>query len=60
MPVVVRARVGELDITLHDATKELGCLIEVHADNDFFRDFFRQVTLATAAWNGEELIQWIG
>lgn len=56
MPGVVRARSGDLDVTLHDARAGLGCLIEVHQDSKFFRDFFGQISAAAANWNGNELI----
>lgn len=60
MPGVVRGRMGDLDVTLHDAVAELGCLIEVHQDSQFLRDFFGQVTTAAADWDGEDLIRPIG
>jgi hypothetical protein len=46
------ARLGDLDMTLHDASSLLGHDIEIHVDNDGLRAFFGMVRDTAQGWDG--------
>jgi hypothetical protein len=46
------ARLGDLDMTLHDASALLGHDIEIHVDNDGLREFFGMVRDGAEGWDG--------
>jgi Glyoxalase/Bleomycin resistance protein/Dioxygenase superfamily len=46
------SRLGELDMTLHDASALLGHDIEIHVDNEGLRDFFGMVRDSAEDWDG--------
>jgi methylmalonyl-CoA/ethylmalonyl-CoA epimerase len=48
------AQLGEVDMTLHDASAVLGHDIEMHADCAGLRDFFEMVSGAAEGWDGSE------
>jgi glyoxalase/bleomycin resistance protein/dioxygenase superfamily protein len=48
------AQLGEVDMTLHDASAVLGHDIEMHADCPALRDFFGMVSGAAEGWDGSE------
>jgi hypothetical protein len=48
------AQLGELDITLHDASALLGHDIEIHVDSRGLRDFFQLVRDGAEGWDGSE------
>jgi hypothetical protein len=48
------AQLGEVDMTLHDASAVLGHDIEMHADCPALRDFFEMVSGAAEGWDGSE------
>lgn len=54
LPAVVRARGGDLNVTLHDATPTLGFMVEIHQDSAFLADFTRLVHDAAREWDGRE------
>jgi hypothetical protein len=54
LPEYLSAQLGELDLTLHDASASLGHDIEVHADNQGMRDFFEMVRGGVEGWDGSE------
>ena len=54
LPEYLSARLGELDMTLHDASATLGHDIEIHVDNQGLRDFFAMVRTAAEGWDGSE------
>jgi hypothetical protein len=54
LPEYLSAQLGELDITLHDASASLGHDIEIHADSQGLRDFFQLVREGAEGWDGSE------
>jgi len=52
LPEYLGARLGDLDMTLHDASALLGHDIEIHADNDGLREFFGMVRDGAEDWDG--------
>lgn len=46
------AQLGDLDMTLHDASALLGHDIEIHVDNDGLREFFGMVRDGAESWDG--------
>jgi hypothetical protein len=46
------AQLGELDMTLHDASALLGHDLEIHADNEGLREFFAMVRDGAEGWDG--------
>jgi methylmalonyl-CoA/ethylmalonyl-CoA epimerase len=48
------SRLGEVDMTLHDASAALGHDVEILADNAGLRDFFEMVRGASKSWDGSE------
>ena len=52
LPEYLSARLGELDITFHDASASLGHDIEIHVDNQGLRDFFQMVRGGAEGWDG--------
>ena len=46
------AQLGDLDVTLHDASALLGHDIEIHVDNDGLREFFGMVRDGAEGWDG--------
>jgi methylmalonyl-CoA/ethylmalonyl-CoA epimerase len=53
-PEYLSARLGELDVTFHDASASLGHDIEMHADNQGLRDFFQMIREGAEGWDGSE------
>jgi hypothetical protein len=54
LPEYLSAQLGELDITLHDASTSLGHDIEIHVDSQGLRDFFQMVREGAQGWDGSE------
>jgi methylmalonyl-CoA/ethylmalonyl-CoA epimerase len=54
LPEYLSAQLGELDITLHDASASLGHDIEIHVDSQELRDFFEMVREGAEGWDGSE------
>lgn len=54
LPEYLSARLGELDMTFHDASATLGHDIEVHVDNPGLRGFFAMVGASAEEWDGSE------
>ena len=52
LPEYLSARLGELDITFHDASASLGHDIEIHVDSQGLRDFFQMVREAPRIGTG--------
>jgi methylmalonyl-CoA/ethylmalonyl-CoA epimerase len=48
------SELGGAVTTLHDASATLGHDIEIHADNEAFRDFFAMVSGGAEGWDGSE------
>jgi hypothetical protein len=48
------AQLGEVDMTLHDASAALGHDIEIHVDSEGLRDFFEMVSGGAQGWDGSE------
>ncbi len=48
------AQLGEVDMTLHDASATLGHDIEIHVDGEGLRDFFEMVSGGAQGWDGSE------
>ena len=44
LPQYLSAQLGEIDMTLHDASASLGHDIEIHVDSEGLRDFFEMVS----------------
>jgi glyoxalase/bleomycin resistance protein/dioxygenase superfamily protein len=54
LPEYLSARLGELDVTFHDASNALGHDIEIHVDSQGLRDFFRLVREGAEGWDGSD------
>jgi hypothetical protein len=48
------AQLGEVGMTLHDASAALGHDIEIHVDIEGLRDFFEMVRGGAQGWDGSE------
>jgi Glyoxalase/Bleomycin resistance protein/Dioxygenase superfamily len=59
LPCTVRARGGELEFALHDASATLGFAVEIHRRSNFLTAFFEQVRAAAYRWDGRELIHYV-
>ncbi|GAB2821921.1 hypothetical protein GCM10027176_27850 [Actinoallomurus bryophytorum] len=57
MPSTVRARVGELDVALHDGSSSLGFAVEVHQRCEPLTTLFAQVRSAAREWDGQDVIR---
>lgn len=53
-PEYLSARLGELDVTFHDASATLGHDLEIHVDVPGLRQFFELVRGAAEGWDGSE------
>jgi phage head maturation protease len=54
LPEYLSAQLGELDMTLHDASATLGHDLEIHVDNPGLREFFEMIRAAAEGWDGSE------
>jgi hypothetical protein len=54
LPAFLHATLGDLDLTFHDAASLTGHHMELHADSQGFRDFFRMVQRASVGWDGSD------
>lgn len=54
MPQYLSSQLGELDMTLHDASAVLGHDIEIHVDGEGLRGFFAMVRGGAEGWDGSE------
>lgn len=54
LPEYLSARLGELDITFHDASASLGHDLEIRVDSQGLRDFFEMVREGAEGWDGSE------
>ena len=54
LPQYLSARLGEVDMTSHDASAVLGHDIEIHVDCEGLRDFFEMVSSGAEGWDGSE------
>jgi len=54
IPAFLHARMGDLDLTFHDAASLTGHQIELHADSTGLRDFFSMVHRASVGWDGSD------
>ena len=57
MPSTVRARVGELDVALHDGSSSLGFAVEVHQRCESLTALFEQVRSAAREWDGQDVLR---
>lgn len=57
MPSTVRARVGELEMTLHDGSSGLGFAVEVHQRSEALTALFEQVRRAAREWDGQDVLR---
>ena len=57
IPQFLRANIGDIDFTIHDARELYGHNVELHADSDGFRAFFEQVLNASIDWDGQDPIR---
>jgi catechol 2,3-dioxygenase-like lactoylglutathione lyase family enzyme len=57
MPSTVRARVGELDVALHDGSSSLGFAVEVHQRSESLTALFEQVRSAACEWDGKDVLR---
>jgi hypothetical protein len=48
------AQLGDVDMTLHDASALVGHDIEIHLDSDGFREFLAMVRRGAEGWDGFE------
>ena len=60
LPEYLSAQLGELDMTLHDASATLGHDIEIHVDNQRLREFFEMIRAAAEGWDGSEPLRRVG
>jgi hypothetical protein len=56
LPCTVRARSGDLDVAMHDASRLTGATVELHQDSEFLRTFFAGVRAAAEEWDGNQLL----
>ena len=54
LPQYLSAQLGEVDLTLHDASATLGHDIEIHVDCEGLRAFFALVRGGAEGWDGSE------
>jgi hypothetical protein len=54
LPQYLSAQLGEVDMTLHDASATLGHDIEIHVDSQGLRDSFEMVREGAEGWDGSE------
>jgi hypothetical protein len=54
IPEYLSARLGEVDMTFHDASATLGHDLEIHVDVPGLRDFFEMVRTSADGWDGSE------
>ena len=54
LPQYLSAQLGEVDMTLHDASATLGHDIEIHVDSEGLRDFFEMVSGGAEGWDGSK------
>ena len=54
LPEYLSARLGEVDMTFHDASATLGHDLEIHVDNPDLREFFEMVRAGAEGWDGSE------
>jgi methylmalonyl-CoA/ethylmalonyl-CoA epimerase len=54
LPEYLSSQLGEVDMTLHDASAVLGHDVEILADSAGLRDFFEMVRGAAEGWDGSE------
>jgi Glyoxalase/Bleomycin resistance protein/Dioxygenase superfamily len=54
LPQYLSAQLGEVDMTLHDASAVLGHDIEIHADCEGLRVFFEMLRGGAEGWDGSE------
>jgi hypothetical protein len=54
LPQYLSAQLGEVDMTLHDASTFLGHDIEIHVDSEGLRDFFEMVRGGAEGWDSSE------
>ena len=54
------AQLGDVDMTLHDASAALGHDIEIHVDSVGLRDNFAMVSGAAQGWDGSEPLRPVG
>src|ERR687896_411771 len=54
LPQYLSAQLGEVDMTLHDASATLGHDIEIHVDCEGLRGFFELVSSGAEGWDGSE------
>ena len=54
LPEYLSAQLGDLDVTFHDASMSFGHDIEIHAESQGLRDFFRMVREGAEGWDVSE------
>jgi Glyoxalase/Bleomycin resistance protein/Dioxygenase superfamily len=54
LPQYLSAQLGEVEMTLHDASAVLGHDIEIHVDSEALRAFFEMVRGGAEGWDGSE------
>ena len=54
LPQYLSAQLGEVDLTLHDASATLGHDIEIHVDCEGLRGFFAMVRGSAEGWDGSK------
>jgi methylmalonyl-CoA/ethylmalonyl-CoA epimerase len=53
----MRAKIGEVDVRLHDATHTIGCSIEIHRKTPFIEGFFAQIERESRGWDGRDPVR---
>lgn len=54
MPKFLQAKIGEVQVALHDATKTIGSVIEIHRQSPFIEGFFADIKAASQGWDGTQ------
>jgi hypothetical protein len=54
LPAFLRATLGDVDSTLHEAAHVTGHNVELHADSQGLRDFFALIHDASVDWDGTD------
>jgi len=58
-PEVLYAEAGLTPFAMHDATSELGHLIEIYHDGERLRGFYDMVRSAAAGWDGADPVRFL-
>jgi methylmalonyl-CoA/ethylmalonyl-CoA epimerase len=53
----LHAKFGEVEVRLYDATRVIGCAIEIHRKSAFIEEFFGLVERESRGWDGRDPVR---